>query len=73
MNDTWPLVASTDYGEDEDATIALQKNFEAVEVKLDQFKPKLEELDTECQKMLAEKHYETAVIKKKQVGQNVTH
>ena len=67
MNDTQPLVASTDYGEDEDATVALQKNFEVVKVKLEQFKPKIGESAADSQKMLAEKHYESAAIKAKQV------
>ena len=67
MNDEWPLVASKEYGEDEDATVALLKNFEAARVKLDQFKPKIGELEADCQKMLAQRHYESVAIKAKQV------
>lgn len=71
MNDLWPLGASKEYGEDEDATVALLKNFEAAQVKLDQFKPKIGELATDCQKMVALKHYESAAIRSKQVRKDL--
>lgn len=68
MNDKWPLVASKEYGVDEDSTVGLLKNHEAVTENLDQFKPQITELGTDSQKMISSKHYESKVIKSKQVS-----
>ena len=67
MSDKKPLMASEEYGKDEDSTVALIRKHENVLHELSAFKPKIADLQSESQSMLIEGHYDSEAIKNKQV------
>ena len=67
MSDKKPLVASAEYGKDEDSTVALIRKHENVLHELSAFKPRITDLQSESQSMLSEGHYDSEAIRKKQV------
>ena len=67
MSDKKPLVASEEYGKDEDSTVALIRKHENVLHELSAFKPRITDLQSESQSMLSEDHYDSEAIREKQV------
>ena len=67
MSDKKPLMASKEYGKDEDSTVALIRKHENVQHELSAFKPRITDLQSESQSMLSEGHYDSEAIVNKQV------
>ena len=67
MSDKKPLMASEEYGKDEDSTVALIRKHENVQHELSAFKPRITDLQSESQSMLSEGHYDSEAIVGKQV------
>ena len=67
MNDKHSLVALREYGKDEDSTQALIKKHEAVELEIEGYGTKIDELRTESQRLLEGGHFDSKVIAEKEV------
>ena len=67
MKDKRPLVANDEYGKDEDSTVGLMKKHETVQLDLDTYRPKIDELKTDSSTMINANHYDSIAIQNKQV------
>lgn len=67
MKDKRPLVANDEYGKDEDSTVGLMKKHETVQLDLDTYRPKIDELKTDSSTMINANHYDSFAIQNKQV------
>ena len=70
MNDKKPLVAHGEYGKDEDSTQALIKKQEAIELEIDGYSAKMGEVRAESQRLLSKKHFDSDIIRERQVTWN---
>ena len=68
MRDKHPLVSSTEYGKDEDSTLALIKKHETVQQELESYRSKVDDLNSEGKSMIAMGHYAQKEIEEKQVN-----
>ena len=68
MNDKKPLVAHSDYGKDEDNTQALIKKHEAVELDIEGYNTKVQELSGESQRLIDRGHFDSDTITERQVS-----
>lgn len=67
MNDKHSLVALREYGKDEDSTQALIKKHEAIDLEIDGYKVKIDELCAESQRLVEAGHFDSKVIIEKEV------
>lgn len=67
MNDKHSLVALREYGKDEDSTQALIKKHEAIDLEIDGYKVKIDELRAESQRLVEAGHFDSEVIIEKEV------
>ena len=62
------MVTHGEYGKDEDRTQALLKKHEAVEVDIEGYKGRVEELGSESQGLLERIHFDSETIQQRQVS-----
>ena len=68
MNDKRSLVALQEYGKDEDSTQALIKKHEAIDLEIEGYKVKIEELCAESQRLVEGGHFDHKVITEREVS-----
>ena len=67
LNDKHTLVALREYGKDEDSTQALIKKHEAIELEIEGYGTKIDELCTESQSLIEGEHFDRKVISEREV------
>ena len=67
MSDKRPLVASNEYGKEEDSTVAFIKKHEGVQQELENYKSKIDELKNDSKAMISDGHYDSIAVQEKQV------
>ena len=67
LSEKAPLVASADFGKDEDSVAALTKKLDNVARDLASFRQTIERLKTQCKKLTERNHFDTEIINSKMV------
>ena len=68
-----PRVASQDYGRDETSAQALLRKHESLELEMEGYKTKVNDLKTTCQHLLASAHFDAEKIERRQVIERKTY
>ena len=67
------LVALREYGKDEDSTQALIKKHEAIELEIEGYEAKIEELQGESQRLIDGGHFDSETITEREVRSTFIH
>ena len=67
LNDKHSHVGLREYGKDEDSTQALIKKHEAIELEIEGYHTKIDELCSESQKLVEAGHFDSSVISEREV------
>ena len=70
--ETWireklPRVSSEDYGRDETSAQSLLRKHETLELELDSYRAKIEDLGNTCQELVTAKNFDSERIQRRQV------
>ena len=67
MDDKRPLLASTDYGKDEDSVVALLKKLDALDLDLEAFETNMQKLSGLSSGLIERGHFDSEDIQQRQV------
>lgn len=68
LNDKHSLIVLQEYGKDEDSTQALIKKHEAIELDIEGYRVKIDELSSESQTLVEGGNFDSTVISERQVS-----